>query len=149
MKTPRRYLRKEIESGAHRLGEKADFLQKCNYLALSQHKTQGRLVWYAEVALPDVQKLMEAKKRSLKRKKTIDALELKLALVLKEYETLRSNYDVLEANNKKLLSNIEEDKVQERYPRSPKSYLNIMQERAVNGGNPLPLQGGLAGLEKK
>ena len=149
MKKPIRYFHKDIESGAHQLGEKVKFLQKATYLALSQHKVQGRLGWYVEVALPDFHKLLETKKLSLKRMHRIEMLKHELELGSAENAKLHLHNDALEANNEKLMINIEEDKTQERYLRSPRSHMSSMQKRAVNGVNPLPLRGGLAGLEKK
>lgn len=144
-----RYLRSEIKKGAHRLGDKVAFLEKANYLAVSKQKQRGKALWCVEVAFGDFQKLLESKRRSLKRKHRVSELKLQLAQLMAEVDGLKATNSQIEANNAQLLRNIEEDRKDTRYDRSPKNYLNVAQERAVKGVNPLPYQGGLAGIEGK
>ncbi|GGX13146.1 hypothetical protein GCM10011282_19100 [Undibacterium macrobrachii] len=65
-----------------------------------------------------------------------------------EVTQLRKDYEALELNNERLLKNIEEDSRPERFKRSPKSSVVVMQESGAQL-NSLALQGGAAGLMTK
>lgn len=144
-----RYTRKQVGNGAHHLGEMVAFLKGVKYLAVSKHTECGKPAWYVEVELQAFSRLLDAKRRSLKRKHRVTELKTQLAQVAEEREELKAYVARLEANNATLMRNIENDKSADHFTPSPKSYMNVIQERPPKGNNPLPLQGGLAGLEKK
>ncbi|MBC3831581.1 hypothetical protein H8K33_08665 [Undibacterium amnicola] len=65
-----------------------------------------------------------------------------------EVTQLRKDYEGLELNYKQLLKNIDEDGRPDRFKRSPKSSVVVMQESGAQL-NSLALQGGAAGLMTK
>ncbi|MFZ6819664.1 hypothetical protein [Undibacterium sp. Ji22W] len=65
-----------------------------------------------------------------------------------EVTQLRKEYEGLELNYKQLLKNIDEDGRPDRFKRSPKSSVVVMQESGAQL-NSLALQGGAAGLMTK
>jgi hypothetical protein len=72
----------------------------------------------------------------------------RLQALEKEYADLAKYAEDLERANERILKNDVEDRAQERFRRSPKNYLNVADERGTSFKSK-PVQGGLAGLEKK
>ena len=89
-----------------------------------------------------------------KKKAGLSKLKIKYSELTTRHTEFDGNELIFEnkrllAVNAQLMKNIEEDKRSENYQKSPMSYLNAADSHALKPHTNLPLQGGLAGLEKK
>lgn len=143
-----RHLRKQIDSGKCELPEELSFLGRSKYTAIFQQKVGGTREWFVEVQGSWLKSLLATKKKLLEARSTIRTLLAEKQEIEVELQALRKLNADLRSNNERLLQNIEADQTPDSFPRSPKNYLAVAEERGTKFGTP-PLQGGLAGLEKK
>jgi len=149
MATSPRYTRSDIRRGAVKLVKNTEFLLTAVYLALTHRTVNGERIWYAEVPVQDFRKMFLSTEKASKLRVNLRNIKTENRKLEDENADLRAKNKALEAANARLMKNIQEDARPDRYTRSPKNYHNVIEERSFKPQNPLPLQGGLAGVEKK
>jgi len=143
------YLKVQLMEGVVPLPKELAYLSREEYYAISQRKVGRKLVWHVEIDAYVLKKLLKGKKSNSKLREQNAALNVSSRQMLSENVLLLENNAALEAVNRRLMKNIEDDKRPDKFVKSPKSCLNAADDHAFKPYSNLPLQGGLAGLEKK
>ena len=132
-----------------RLPKGLEYLTTARYRAVHPNKVGRKLVWHVEIEVTTHLNLLKVKKNCSK----IRSKNALLTLTIRQQETyieeLLMNKANLEAVNARLMKNIDEDNRPDRFVKSPKSYLNVAEERAFKTNGNFPVQGGTGGLNKK
>ncbi len=149
------HLQKDIASGKVELPKELSFLGKTKYFSVAEHQVLGVKRWYVEVPatwlsrlLPSKKKLNEVRAQLKGSIAEIQTHKLAVEELKKEVLDLQKKLDDLKAANRQLMQNIDEDQSPDKFQRSPKNYFNVADETGFKPRS-IPLQGGLAGLEKK
>lgn len=151
----KRYLAKQVVGGDVNLPRSLSFLSEAKYHSVVEESTEGRRKWLVEMTPRHLRELLEAEARSEfsdkerdEYKNVIRDQKTHIARLEEQVRNMEHEKEVLVRQHNEFAKQVVQEDGRIRIPRSEKNYLAVAEERGTKFGSP-PIQGGLAGLEKK
>jgi hypothetical protein len=143
-----RYTRSEILEGNAGGADLPKSLSRLPFLAGRQAMIDRKRRWVLEVPAEVLERLTKHRVEATRARKRVKELSIVAKDLQNTLNEMAGKLQRVQLNNDRLMKNIAEDRRPDKFQRSPKHYLKIMEENNLKLTG-LPLQGGLAGLEKK